>query len=78
MHALPESEAQANPAVRYARLLVAGVGLTAGSPGHVRGPLPEISVTETADRDSAELALLTGTLRLCVQRWNGDYDGAGA
>ncbi len=76
LHALPESEAQANPAVRYARLIVAGVGLTAGSPGHVRGPLPEISVTETADRDSAERALLTGTLRLCIQRWNGDYDEA--
>ncbi|CRK51263.1 putative LuxR family transcriptional regulator [Rhodococcus sp. RD6.2] len=76
LHALPESEAQANPAVQYARLLVAGAGLTAGTPGHVRGPLPDISVTETADRDSAELALLTGTLRLCVQRWNGDYDAA--
>ncbi|WP_433606464.1 LuxR C-terminal-related transcriptional regulator [Prescottella agglutinans] len=76
LHALPESEAQANPAVRYARLIVAGVGLTAGSPGHVSGPLPEISVAETADRDSAELALLTGTLRLCIQRWNGDYDEA--
>ncbi|MFC9789476.1 LuxR C-terminal-related transcriptional regulator [Rhodococcus sp. NPDC127528] len=76
LHALPESEAQANPAVRYARLLVAGVGLTAGTPGHVRGPLPDISITETADRASAELALLTGTLRLCVQRWNGDYDEA--
>ncbi|WP_430335841.1 LuxR C-terminal-related transcriptional regulator [Rhodococcus sp. ACT016] len=76
LQALPESEARANPAVRYARLLVAGVGLTAGSPGYMRGPLPEISVTGTADRDSAELALLTGILRLCVQRWNGDYDEA--
>lgn len=76
LHALPESEVQGNPAVQYARLLVAGVGLTAGTPGHVRGPLPDISVTETADRDSAGLALLTGTLRLCVQRWNGDYDEA--
>ncbi|WP_280764008.1 LuxR C-terminal-related transcriptional regulator [Prescottella agglutinans] len=76
LHALPESKAKANPAVQYARLLVSGVGLTAGTPGHVRGPLPEISVTDTADRDSAELALLTGTLRLCVQRWNGDYDEA--
>ncbi|WP_458683060.1 LuxR C-terminal-related transcriptional regulator [Prescottella equi] len=76
LHALPESKVQGNPAVQYARLLVAGVGLTAGTPGHVRGPLPDISVPETADRDSPGLALLTGTLRLCVQRWNGDYDEA--
>ncbi|WP_458683461.1 LuxR C-terminal-related transcriptional regulator [Prescottella equi] len=76
LRALPESEAQANPAVQYARRLIAGVGLPAGSPGKVRGPLPDISILEIADGDSAEVALLTGTLRLCIQRWNGDYDEA--
>ncbi|TQF68439.1 hypothetical protein FK531_15310 [Rhodococcus spelaei] len=74
LSALPEAVVRSDPALSYARLLVDGLGLT-GRGGRMR-PVPDISVVEIAEQDSAVRALLTGALRLCVMRWNGDYDAA--